>query len=110
MLNTISCVFISFLYFRRFSRYFSLSRYVTPHVLASALLLILACMACGGAVILHLMPNTQKGSTALIVAAERGHTECARLLVEGGADKDAKNNVRVLDLARFLYMYVCIVY
>ena len=50
-----------------------------------------------------LMCQTQGRATALIVAAERGHTECVRLLVEGGAEKDAKNSVRSLDLTRFLY-------
>ncbi len=32
--------------------------------------------------------------TALIWAAEKGHTACARLLLELGADKEAKNIVR----------------
>ena len=41
--------------------------------------------------------QTQNESTALIVAAERGYTECVRLLVEGGADTGAKDNVRALD-------------
>jgi hypothetical protein len=27
-------------------------------------------------------------------AAGRGHADCARLLIDAGADKDAKNNVR----------------
>ncbi len=33
-------------------------------------------------------------STALILAAANGHAKCARLLLDAGADKDAKNNVR----------------
>jgi hypothetical protein len=33
--------------------------------------------------------------TALICAAVNGHADCARLLIDAGADKDAKNNVRV---------------
>jgi ankyrin repeat protein len=36
----------------------------------------------------------QKGNTALICAGLNGHVECARLLLEVGADKEAKNNVR----------------
>ncbi len=36
----------------------------------------------------------QKGGTALICAAEYGHTECVRALLEAGADKDARNSVR----------------
>ncbi len=35
----------------------------------------------------------QDGDTALICAASNGHTECMRLLVEAGADKDAKSTV-----------------
>ena len=38
--------------------------------------------------------HSQTGGTALISAAEKGHTECVRLLVESGADKDAADNVR----------------
>ena len=37
---------------------------------------------------------TQSGRTALIRAANGGHTECARLLIEGGADVNAQSNVR----------------
>ena len=36
----------------------------------------------------------QYGWTALIRAAESGHVDCTRLLLDAGADKDAKNNVR----------------
>ena len=36
----------------------------------------------------------QFGSTALIYAARDGHADCARLLLDAGADKEAKNNVR----------------
>ncbi len=36
----------------------------------------------------------QKGETALIRAAEKGHTECVRLLVDFGANKEAKDKVR----------------
>ena len=38
--------------------------------------------------------QTQSGRTALISAAFEGHTECVRLLLEGGADKDVKTTVR----------------
>ena len=38
--------------------------------------------------------HTQDGDTALIYAAFHGKTDCVRLLVDGGADKEAKNNVR----------------
>ena len=37
--------------------------------------------------------SPQDGHTPLILAAENGHTEIAALLLEKGADKDAKNEV-----------------
>jgi hypothetical protein len=36
----------------------------------------------------------QHGWTALMWAAEDGHADCARLLLDAGADKDAKDVVR----------------
>ncbi len=36
----------------------------------------------------------QNGDTALNMAAHGGHTDCVRLLLESGANKDVKNNVR----------------
>lgn len=36
----------------------------------------------------------QDGSTVLINAAANGHADCVRLLLESGADMEAKNNVR----------------
>ncbi len=39
--------------------------------------------------------DSQTGWTALMRAAARGHADCARLLIDAGADKDARNNVRV---------------
>ena len=40
----------------------------------------------------------QRGCTALIRAAQFGHAECVELLVNGGADKEAKDEVRVFVL------------
>ena len=34
------------------------------------------------------------GGTALIYAAHEGHADCARLLLDAGADKEAKDPVR----------------
>jgi ankyrin repeat protein len=48
--------------------------------------------------------QTQAGYTALVYAAISGHTDCMRLLVEGGADKDAKTAVR--DLAHLFTAYI----
>ena len=39
--------------------------------------------------------SMQTGHTALTLAAKEGHTECVRLLLESGADKDAAPTVRV---------------
>jgi hypothetical protein len=36
----------------------------------------------------------QYGSTALMNAASGGHADCARLLLDAGADKNATDNVR----------------
>ena len=38
--------------------------------------------------------HTQYGRTALMGAAEYGHTDCARLLLDAGADKEVKEHVR----------------
>ena len=39
--------------------------------------------------------DSQTGRTALIEAAASGRADCVRLLIEAGADKEAKTNVRV---------------
>ena len=39
--------------------------------------------------------GAQDGDTAMIRASVNGCTDCVRLLVDAGADKDAKNHVRV---------------
>jgi ankyrin repeat protein len=36
---------------------------------------------------------TQDQYTALIYAAEKGNVDCARLLIDAGADADAKDDV-----------------
>ena len=47
------------------------------------------CMLCGEF-------DSQWGETALSKAAESGHTDCVRLLLDAGAAvNDSKNNVRV---------------
>jgi ankyrin repeat protein len=42
----------------------------------------------------HVFANirAQYGQTALMCAAESGHADCARLLLDAGADKNAKCN------------------
>jgi hypothetical protein len=39
--------------------------------------------------------HSQGGSTALMFAASLGYEDCVRLLIDTGADKEAKNYVRV---------------
>jgi ankyrin repeat protein len=43
---------------------------------------------------------SQDGDTALIMAVIDGHLASARLLVESGANKDATDNVRPVELFR----------
>ena len=40
--------------------------------------------------------GAQKGSTPLIDAAASGHADCVRLLLEAGAQKDAKDSVCIM--------------
>jgi hypothetical protein len=40
--------------------------------------------------------DAQGGETALMLAAAYGHADCVRLLIDAGADKEAKNIVRSL--------------
>jgi hypothetical protein len=51
------------------------------------------CVVC---ILVHLTfadSNAQNGYTPLIWAAWNGHADCARLLLDAGADKEAKCNV-----------------
>ena len=56
---------------------------------------------CGG------LSKLQYGFTALMCAAEYGRAECVRLLIDAGADKDAKGDVRgsVASLLLFLVFW-----
>ncbi len=45
--------------------------------------------------------NYQDQNTAMNRAAEGGHTDCVRLLVEAGADKEVKNSVRAMTSVSF---------
>jgi ankyrin repeat protein len=48
----------------------------------------------------------QSGVTALILAAREGHADCVRLLIDSGAEKEDKTNVRAV--AYFLYTIACL--
>jgi ankyrin repeat protein len=45
-----------------------------------------------------------EGETALMFAVQHGHLDCARVLLEFGADKDATNDVR----EKSVLYFVCI--
>ncbi len=51
--------------------------------------------------------DEQKRYTALIWAACKGHTDCVRVLVDGGADKEAMDQVLIIAASFFLY-FICI--
>jgi hypothetical protein len=44
----------------------------------------------------------QDGRTALMRAANNGHADCVRLLLDAGANKNAKDRVCVVGLASFV--------
>ena len=57
--------------------------------------------------------SSQKGETALIVAAVRGHTSIVQILVHAGADVKIANNVRSCLLRCQVIksqMYICVGY
>ncbi len=77
----VSCVVLAnFLHLTPYSFQFSDLFFVVVDVLCS----------------LHLRGQLNIGRTALIFAAENGHTDCVRLLLDAGAKKIAKSKVRVL--------------
>ena len=45
-----------------------------------------------------MVPQVQTAFNALMSAASKGHTDCVRLLVEVGADTNAKDRVRAGDV------------
>ncbi len=47
----------------------------------------------------------QEGGTALMLATEKGHTDCVRLLVDGGADTDVQDQVCCASL--LVHCYCC---
>ena len=55
---------------------------------------ILADEAAAATCAAHLGALAQGGHTALMEAARHGHADCARLLLDAGADKEAKDCVR----------------
>jgi hypothetical protein len=50
------------------------------------------------------IPDSQSGCTALIRAATNGHAACVRLIINAGADEEAKDNVRVAPFSRSLLL------
>ncbi len=54
--------------------------------------------------------GSQGGFTALICAAESGHSHCARLLIDAGADKEATTIVRAFRWVAGLICFIKISY
>ena len=55
------------------------------------------------------LARAQFGCTALIYAAQNGHANCARLLLDAGADKNAKtNDVRRVGPTASAVGHVCV--
>ena len=46
-------------------------------------------------VLCHLGIALQAKGTVLMIAADRGHSDCARVLLDAGADVNAKDSVRI---------------
>jgi hypothetical protein len=53
--------------------------------------------------------HVQDGRTALILAAAFGHADCVRVLLDAGADKNVKSNVRVRAFACAVWSRACCV-
>ncbi len=56
--------------------------------------MLYVCLDCVGGTLGTL--TLQDGWTALISAAYKGHADCLRLLLDAGADMNAKNRVRAV--------------
>ena len=82
---------------------------------------LIACMFSHGCIIdqfftsptifaLLIVFTPQSGDAALMLASRNGHTDCVRLLMESGADKDAKNKVRGVTyrLQIISYLSLCV--
>ncbi len=65
-----------------------------------AVLLVCVCQMVNGF-------DSQGGFTALIFAADVGNAACLRLLIDAGADKEAKNKVFHQSLLFLLLLLVC---
>jgi hypothetical protein len=66
-------------------------------------------MTCFQILITRSSIDVQNGNTALMFAAANGRENCARLLMVAGADKEAKNHVRVAGcFAADISIVVCI--
>ncbi len=92
-----------------FSSIFIFMNQFVPHVLNRWWCVVAHVVGAG--VMSAVCCQTQDGSTALMFAAMKGRTNCARLFVKHGADKDAKDNVRALHLIWFscvLYLSVLV--
>ena len=83
------CVRVGFASACRMHMYPSSSSYAR----ALALLCVYECAA--ASCLPHTHARAQGGKTALMRAASIGRADCVRLLLDAGADKEARNDVRV---------------
>jgi len=63
------------------------------HPFVSFLLFVIALSTCINFAWNHLI--LQDGAAALMMAADNGHSDCVRMLIDAGADKEAKSKVRI---------------
>ena len=68
--------------------------------MSRVLLGVWSCCVSGGE------SNSQNGYTALMDATAKGHTDCVRLLIDAGADKEAKDWVRCWSPFPLVYLLV----
>ena len=62
---------------------------------------------CAGECNFRLIADSQGGRTALMYAASHGNADCVRLLIDAGADKEVKGNVRAGSLLCWEPLLLC---
>ncbi len=88
--------YVSFLFHFMFHECYIayMARVCERHIMCT----VLRFMCAAAFVRRQVIGTLQYGSTALIWAAEKGFVDCVRLLIDAGANKDAKGSVRLRPL------------